>query len=743
MKTSLFNGKKWKSYLLEAAILSCFFITLEVLFHFLQGFELSIRLIYPVVFGIPLSFLFAAIFSLFPRKVNVILSIILMSIGTIWACVQVCYSHVFQTYMEINKVFMGGDVVENFGNEMTDAIISSIPSILLFVALTVIFSLELSLKIRPKKCPVPICISGIAIAVLLHFGCYGLLFIEGTAAYTPIAMYKQNPGVLDNNVENFGLLTSFRLDLSGMLFARSDEDIENAFKDDDMDVLLGGNTTSEDTSSEDNSSESNTTTEPTEGTTENGTENTTEPDTEVVVKPTKDKNVLDIDFDSLLAVEKNPAISAVHQYVQSQTGSKVNKYTGYFEDYNLIMICAESFTSYMISEELTPTLYKMSNNGFVFNNYYGTFKSVTTNGEYAFCTGLMPNTVGKTSELKTNSTFKLSSDKYLPYCMGNVFQSFGARTYAYHSNNGSYYERQITHPNMGYNVVRFLDGSYVDGVFDKKAKLTYTTKRPNSDQETINQTVSDYLTDLDENGNVKQFHAYYMTYSGHHPYYDVDETDKTRNPMVFQNRDIVDPLNVSGHVKGYIAANLELENMLTDLLAALEEAGCLENTVIVVTNDHYPYGLSDKEFKELATFNNKTIESTYGIYENTFICYNAGMTEKVVVDTPCCTVDIIPTLLNLFGVDYDSRLLAGTDILDPTSFHVAMLYNQSFITDKIKYNTSNGKIKYLVDKEDVSQAYIDACINYVQNKFEISLQIISNDYYKVIYDSLEATQSTQ
>ncbi|MBQ8626244.1 MAG: LTA synthase family protein [Agathobacter sp.] len=724
--------KKLAGYLFQASMLSCFYIVVELLFHFMQGFEISLRLIYPVVFCLPLGFLLTAIFSLFPRKANIVLSIIAMAVPAIWACVQICYSHVFQTYMEINKIFMGGDVVENFGTEMADAIISSIPSILLFVALTVIFSLELALKIKPKKKPIPICIGGIIFAVILHFGCFGLLHIEGTGAYTPIAMYKQNPGILDNNMQNFGLLTSFRLDLSGMLFARSEEEVGNAFKDDDMSALLGPNTETQKPSSEGDSSTGNT-----ENETEIGTENT-EP-----IIPEKTKNVLDIDFDALLAGETNSAITAVHQYVQSQPGSNVNQYTGYFEGYNLIMICAESFTSYMIDEELTPTLYKMSNNGFVFNNFYGTFKSVTTNGEYAFCTGLMPNTVGKTTELKTNSTFMLSMDKYLPYCMGNVFRDMGARTYAYHSNNGDYYKREETHPNMGYDVLRFLDGSYVDGVFDASAKLKYTTKRPNSDEETILQTMPDYLSDKDENGNVKQFHAYYMTYSGHHPYYDVTETDKTRNPMVFQNREIVDALPVSSHVKGYIAANLELENMLTQLLKGLEEAGCLENTVIVVTNDHYPYGLTDKEFRELASFTGKTIESTYGIYENTFICYNAGMEEKVVVDTPCCTVDIIPTLLNLFGVDYDSRLLAGTDVLDPNSFHVAMLYNQSFITDKIKYNTSNGKITYLVDKDTVSQQYIDACINYVQNKFEISLQIISNDYYKIIYDSLEKNQTTQ
>ena len=729
--------KKLIGYAFQAAVMSCFFIALELIFYFMQGYEdatLS-RLIYPVVFSVPLGFFLTAIFSLFPRKVNVTLSIISMSLAAVWACVQVCYACVFQTYMEIIKVAMGGDVAENFGNEMKAAIIDSIPNILIFIGLVVVFSLELALQIRPKQKPISVGLIGIVFAVCLHFGCYGLLYIEGTGAYSPISMYKQNPGILDNNIQNFGLLTSFRLDLTGMLVDREITDSEDPFQSENVDILNPTNPS--ESTKPSTGTESNTGTEG-----EAGTEGETS--TEPVV-PEKSKNVLEIDFDALLAGETDASISTVHKYVSSLSGSNVNQYTGYFEGYNLIMICAESWSSYMITEELTPTLYMMSNNGFVFNNFYGTFKSITTNGEYAFCTGLMPNTVGKTDDLKSNSTFNLSATKYLPYGMGNVFSEMGAGTYAYHGNKSSFYKRGETHPNLGYDLVRFMDCAIKDGVIDKSGKLVYADggKRPTSDEETILQTMPDYLSQLDENGKVKQFHAYYMTYSGHHPYYDYDENiDAAKNPCVFENRDIVDKLNVSDRVQGYIAANLELENMMKELLKGLEAAGCLENTVIVLTNDHYPYGLTDKQFKELATFTGKTIEPTYGIYKNSFICYNAGMKEKVVVDTPCCTVDIIPTLLNLWGVDYDSRLLAGTDVLDPNSFHVAMLYNQSFITDKIKYNTSNGKITYLVDKETVPQAYVDACISYVKNKFEISLQIISNDYYKIIYDSLEQT-STQ
>lgn len=731
---------KWKEFLLQAMLMTCFYLVLELLFHFSEGFGISARLIYPMIFCLPVGFILTSIFSLFPKVVNEVLSILCMLTAAVWTCVQVCYSGVFKTYMEISKISMGADVAGNFGNEMKDAIIDRIPRIVMLIGLVLLFSLLLILLLKPEKKSPVLCLAGVIVGFLLHAGCYGMLFVEGQSAYSPISMYRQYPVILDNDMQNFGVLTSFRLDLSGMLFGRGKEEEKDVFKQDDMSILLGNN-------------ESIAAVSVTPAVTASPTKipvltplpdeepeatplPTPSPEPTSIPIPVKTKNVLDFDINAMLKEETDTVVRAVHEYVKSQPGSNINQYTGYFEGYNLIMICAESFSSYMIDEELTPTLYKMSNGGFVFQNYYGTFKSITTNGEYAFCTGLMPNTVGKVDELKTNSTFLLSADKYLPYCMGNVFTDMGAQTFAYHGNDADYYHRNLTHPNMGYRTCRFRDGAYIDGVFNKNGKLNFSTKRPTSDEETALQTLQDYLDNKDENGKVKQFHAYYMTYSGHHPYYDVNDTEHVKSPMAYENREIVDKLNCSGNVKTYIAVNLELENMLTEILAALEDAGCLDNTVIVLTNDHYPYGLTDKEFKELATLMDKKIEATYGIYQNSFICYNAGMKEPVTVDAPCCTVDILPTLLNLFGVEYDSRLLAGTDVLDANSFHVAMLYNQSFITDKLKYNTADGKVKYLVDKSTVSEEYVDACINYVKNKFEISLQIINNDYYKIIYDYL-------
>ena len=165
------------------------------------------------------------------------------------------------------------------------------------------------------------------------------------------------------------------------------------------------------------------------------------------------------------------------------------------------------------------------------------------------------------------------------------------------------------------------------------------------------------------------------------------------------------------------------------LMEELEKAGKLEDTVIVMTSDHHPYGLSAKQYNELA---GKTVDRNFDIYRNAFICWSAGMETPIEVDTPCCTVDILPTLLNLFGFHYDSRLLVGQDVLDSSIEHIAILHNGSFITDKVRFNSANGKVHYLVDEASVPAGYVDTVIQIVQNRFTVSTAILNNDYYRIV-----------
>ena len=105
--------------------------------------------------------------------------------------------------------------------------------------------------------------------------------------------------------------------------------------------------------------------------------------------------------------------------------------------------------------------------------------------------------------------------------------------------------------------------------------------------------------------------------------------------------------------------------------------------------------------------------------------------EPVQVDEYCCNVDILPTLLNLFGFSYDSRLLAGTDVLSDGQ-HMAILTNQSFLTEDVWFNSTTGEATWLKESARDDE-YLDALISYVKNKFTISTAVLNTSYYDFVF----------
>ena len=342
----------------------------------------------------------------------------------------------------------------------------------------------------------------------------------------------------------------------------------------------------------------------------------------------------------------------------------------------------------------------MTHTGIIFENYYGTFQSVTTNGEYTMCMGLYPDM----SRTKTDSSFDVAGSNYLPFCLGNALKAEGYQTWAYHNYIGDFYNRNITHANMGYTFQAADSG------------LDIQVDWPSSDLEMMEASVDDYID------SESPFHAYYMTFSGHYQY-------TWDNAMSAKNRDKVEDLPYSDAVKAYIACNLELEYALEYLVDRLEEAGIANKTCIVLTNDHYPYGLTGEEYNELA---GQELDTTFEKYRNSFICYVPGLRENIVVDDYCSTADILPTLLNLFGVDYDSRLLMGTDVLS-SGMHMAVLFDESFLTDKFRFDADTETVTITDDTITVSDDLLDAYRVYVDNKFRASSNIVNSDYYAHVF----------
>lgn len=412
----------------------------------------------------------------------------------------------------------------------------------------------------------------------------------------------------------------------------------------------------------------------------------------------KEYNILNIDFDKLIEEEDNDKIRSLHKYFKSMTPTEKNKYSGMFKDKNLIVITAEAFSPIAIDKELTPTLYKMYTEGFSFSNFYTPiFYVSTSDGEYVSLTSLLPK--------EGVWSFQESSKISLPFVYGNILKDYGYSANAYHNGRYNYYKRNLSHPNMGYKYIGCGNG------LEKKINCKIW---PQSDLEMINETIDDYI----EN---KKFLAYYMSISGHLNY------TYNGNMMATKNRDKVKNLKYSEAIQAYLATNIELDKALESLINSLKEKGKLDDTVIVISADHYPYGLTINEMKERATYIN---DEKFDIHKNNLIIWNSQIKTPIKIDKYASSLDILPTVLNLLGVEYDSRLLMGTDILS-NSEGLVIFNDRSWITKYGKYDAIKGKFTEYINLEE-KQKYIDEINEIVKNKFNASRLILETNYYKYI-----------
>ncbi len=408
------------------------------------------------------------------------------------------------------------------------------------------------------------------------------------------------------------------------------------------------------------------------------------------------------------------------EYIAGLTPTNRNEYTGMFEGYNLIYLTAEGFSTYAIREDLTPTLYKMVNSSFVFNNYYvPIWQTSTSDGEYVNCTGLIPD--GQYSMRK-------SASNNMSCCLPRFFKEAGVYCRAYHNNTLSYYDRYLSHPNLGYDFKAIKLGK---GLSEEEwGGQLFTVETPDawpgSDYEMMVGTVGEYIND-------ERFHVYYMTVSGHMNY------DFKGNRMSSWNKEAVADLDMSENARAYIACNIELDKALEYLLDQLEQAGKLENTVICLSADHYPYGMTEEQYEELA---GKDLSQDMDTYRNSLILWNAGMEEPVYVDKVCCSVDILPTLLNLFGFDYDSRMYAGRDIFSDGE-GLVIFNDRSFVSDTVAYSRKQKTTTWKDElSEEEQEAYMSEARQDVKDRYQFSAYILRNDYYSLIQQCITDAEAT-
>ena len=657
-------------------------IYLEIVLHLLVFKEIDGKIIYPILFAIPLGLVFALLSSAFEPKVNKIIMWIITSIICLLFSVQLIYYHVFKVFFSFQTIGMAWDAFSNFNKDIYAAIKDNILGLLLvFMPLPMLYHLmkeTLSYEtIQGKE-------QGIlfAGALVSHIIALLALFIFGTGAFSPYDLYHNNR-VPELSGKQLGMVTMIRFDLSNLL--SRDDELELT------DISVMQQASKEESSSKENTSKSNKVASPTPS------HETINNSTATPIPIDRSPNIMDIDFKALASQEANETIRTLHKYFDSVQPTNKNEYTGMFKGYNLIMIVAEGFSPYAVHKEKTPTLYKLVNEGFVFRNFYtALWQTSTSDGEFVALNSLIP--IGTRSMYRTRNNL-------LPFSLGHQFNRIGVESKAYHNHTYTYYQRDKTHPNLGYKFKAIGNGLV----------LETANVWPASDLEMINATVDEYIRE-------EQFHVYYLTVSGHMNY------TFTGNSMSYRNKDEVADLPYSSDVRAYIACQMELDKALEALIKKLQEAGVADKTVIALSADHYPYGWEKEKLDELAAY---TIEPNFEIYKNHFILWNSSMKNKIVVDKPASSMDILPTLLNLFGLKYDSRLLMGQDILSDSD-PLVIFSNRSFITDKVMYNSETGKA-ILLTGEEVSDEYIDLYNKIIKNKFDVSESIVKYDYYRYVF----------
>lgn len=619
--------------------------------------------IYMCLFSLPIGLVFYLMSTSFKESINKVIFLLALFCLTFYYGAQLLYYKIFSTFASL-YFFVGAGKASQFLDVLIDAIENNILE-LLFILLPVILTLIFHKKIKFNKNSNKHLRTCFAISVAMHVLIVLIVNSSDSGILSSSYLYNETFLVVES-IDRFGLLTTGRLDVQNILknvevFASESEPIEIV------------------EAKELNKDEEKIKQEITK-------QETTKQETTY--------NLMDIPFSEIIRHEGNVEIREMHEYFNNVEPSKTNKYTGMFRGKNLIMITAEGFSPYAVNKELTPTLYKMQEEGFKFTEFYTPLWGVSTSdGEYVACTGLLPK--------EGIWSFYKSSNNYMPFAMGNQLKNLGYKTNAYHDHYFDYYFRNKSHPNLGYVYKGLGNG------------LDVTETWPESDMEMIDLTTADYISS-------QPFHAYYMTVSGHLQY------SFSGNYIAHKNRSLVEHLPYSESVKAYLACNIELDKAMEKLLKTLEDAGIAENTLIAISPDHYPYGLNKSEISELA---GHEIDSDVELFKGVFILWSKGM-EPVTINKPSSSLDIIPTLSNLMGLEYDSRLLMGSDILS-NSKPLVIFADRSWVTDKAYCNAQTGEI---IGRNGYNQdsSYIKKIELKVKDKFKYSARILDDNYYDII-----------
>lgn len=422
------------------------------------------------------------------------------------------------------------------------------------------------------------------------------------------------------------------------------------------------------------------------------------------------RKIDDAKWQELSDADDNETRKKVDSYLMNQNIEGYNEKTGLLDGKNLIYVMIEAYDYIGMDQVLTPTLYKMMTQGWNFSHHYTPkFDTGTSDSEIISETSLVPR--------RDTNVYAEFADNTWTNSIFSLFNAAGYSTHAYHNWSDEFYPRKEMMKSLGCE-------DYEDWTdFEKEYGEDITIPGWQSDYDLFRFTTDKFI-------NEDKFMTMYITSSTHFPY--------NTNWDVLGNK-YLDEINkvhpdYPEDVKHYISKAIELDKGMEYLLETLEEAGKLDNTAIVFFADHHPLNMDLNYLYDCTPAiddDGTTIDRSEGMNEfrSPLVIYCPSILGDETFTDVTSTYDILPTVLNLYNLNYDPRFYLGTDYFSQQE-SIVYFPDGDWTTNKGTYYAATNEFVPADESVSVDDSYVTNNTARVNNAFNISLMIYQTDYFK-------------
>ncbi len=420
----------------------------------------------------------------------------------------------------------------------------------------------------------------------------------------------------------------------------------------------------------------------------------------------------DAAWKQVIAEEEDSTKKEISTYLYNQSITDKNDMTGIFKDKNVIVIMGESVNDIIYEyPQYYPNFAKIVEHSYFYENNYSPRNSCATlNNEFSGMTSLysIVNTC-------TASTYK---NNVYPYSLFNIFNNAGYVTFSAHDYTEAYYPRPTVHKNMG-------SGEYYNV---QKLGIKYSNEYKNwaNDDEFFAQVLK--IIDQKQTSDDTKFMAWLTTVSSHQPY----SLESIQGDKYYS---MTDGTGFPSDVRRFMSKLKIVDDAIGILLEGLEARGILDDTVIVFYGDHYPYGISKDNLNKVLSYDTKEDMNAEQV---PFLIYNPSI-EGVKKEEYTSYVNVLPTIANMFDLDYDPRYYVGEDLFSNDYQSIVVFADGSWKNEIAYYNAAKNNIKYYTDKQYTAEE-IKNINNVVQAKINVSNKIVKSDFFNDFNNKLSSTQ---